>query len=223
MARIILLGAPGCGKGTVAGRLLAELGVPAISTGDIFRKNLSENTPLGLEAKGYMEKGGLVPDELVIALVADRLAQDDAKDGYLLDGFPRTIPQAEALDGILAESGASIDKVFYINVPRDVLISRIAGRRVCGECGKTYHVTNFPPKTEGVCDICGKELIQRKDDNEDTAATRIDVYDKETKPLADYYRAAGILVELDGTTGPDALKEAMLAELGISAPSGAES
>jgi adenylate kinase len=213
MARIILLGAPGCGKGTVATKLLAELGIPAISTGDIFRKNLSENTPLGLKAKGYMEKGELVPDELVIDLVADRLTEEDAAGGYLLDGFPRTIPQAEAFDKILDESGEAIDKVFYINVPRDVLISRIAGRRVCDGCGKTYHVTNFPPEKEGVCDACGSELIQRKDDNEDTAAVRIDVYEKETKPLADYYTKKGLLVELDGTTGPDALKEAMLEEL----------
>jgi adenylate kinase len=213
MAKIILLGAPGCGKGTVAGRLVDELHIPAISTGDIFRKNLSENTPLGLKAKGYMEKGDLVPDDLVIDLVADRLREADAKDGYLLDGFPRTIPQAEALSGILAEEDTGIDKVFYINVPRDVLISRIAGRRVCGGCGKTYHVTNFPPKVEGICDVCEGELIQRKDDNEDTAANRIDVYERDTAPLADYYRKTGLLVELDGTSGPDALKEAMLREL----------
>jgi len=214
MARIMLLGPPGSGKGTQAERITAKYGIPAISTGDIFRKNLAENTPLGLKAKGYMEAGELVPDELVIDLVADRLTEDDTKNGYLLDGFPRTIAQAEALDRLLAEKGEALDKVIYINVPKDVLVDRIAGRRVCSECGKVYHVTGFPPKREGVCDLDGAALIQRKDDDASTAVNRIDVYNEQTKPLVEYYAKDGTLIELDGTIGAENLEKQIADILG---------
>jgi adenylate kinase len=202
----MLLGAPGSGKGTQAERITQRYGIPAIATGDIFRKNLSEGTPLGLKAKGYMEAGELVPDELVIDLVADRLSEPDTKNGYLLDGFPRTIAQAEALDKLLSGKGEALDKVFFIDVPKDVLIDRIAGRRVCPSCGRVYHVTGMPPKQAGVCDDDGAELIQRKDDDAATAENRIDVYNEQTKPLVEYYKKTGLLIELDGTAGVDSLE-----------------
>jgi adenylate kinase len=203
MKRIILLGAPGSGKGTLAERITAKYGIPQISTGDILRQNTAQGTELGRKAKAYMEKGELVPDALVLDLVADRLEQPDAKDGYMLDGFPRTIAQAEALAGALAKSGSGIDFVVYLNTPRDELIRRISGRRLCGSCGKSYNVNNreFAPPADGACGACGGELIQRPDDTEAVAENRIDVYNEQTLPLVEYYRQAGLLTELDGT-GP---------------------
>jgi adenylate kinase len=200
MKRIILLGAPGSGKGTLAERVTAKYGIPQISTGDILRQNTADGTELGKKAKEYMDKGELVPDALVLDLVADRLAQPDAQEGYMLDGFPRTIAQAEALDKALSVSGSGRDLVVYLNTPRVELIKRISGRRLCGACGKSYNVNNktFAPTSPGVCDVCGAELIQRPDDTEAVAENRIDVYNEQTLPLVEYYRDKGILTELDG-------------------------
>jgi adenylate kinase len=207
MKKIILLGAPGSGKGTLAERLTAKYGIPQISTGDILRRNTAEGTELGKKAKEYMDQGELVPDALVLDLVADRLAQPDAREGYMLDGFPRTIAQAEALDKTLAASGSRIDLVVYLNTPKPELIKRITGRRLCGVCGKSYNVNNkeFAPSDDGKCDACGEALIQRPDDTEAVAENRIDVYNEQTLPLVEYYRKAGILTELDGM-GPIADK-----------------
>jgi adenylate kinase len=210
----MLLGAPGSGKGTQGERITEKYGIPSISTGDIFRKNLKEGTPLGLKAKTYMDAGELVPDELVVDLVVDRLSADDVKDGYILDGFPRTIVQAEAFDKLLKERSEALDKVIYIEVPKDVLIDRISGRRVCQACGKTFHIMGFPPKQEGICDVCGGELIQRADDNEATAENRIDVYNSQTAPLVDYYKDSGLLVTFDGTIGADVLFDKIVSVLG---------
>ena len=196
--RIILLGPPGVGKGTQASNIVKKYNIPHISTGDIFRANIKSGTELGITAKSYMDKGLLVPDEIVVSIVQDRLAQDDCKDG-LLDGFPRTVEQAEALDIELDKMGIKLDKVVNIDADKDVLIARVTGRRICRECGATYHVINNPPKVEGVCDIDGGELYQRADDTEETVATRIQVYLEQTQPLIDYYRKKGLLLDVDGT------------------------
>lgn len=197
--RIILLGPPGVGKGTQASNIVKKYNIPHISTGDIFRANIKSGTELGITAKSYMDKGLLVPDEIVVSIVQDRLAQDDCKDGFLLDGFPRTVEQAEALDIELDKMGIKLDKVVNIDADKDVLIARVTGRRICRECGATYHVINNPPKVEGVCDIDGGELYQRADDTEETVATRIQVYLEQTQPLIDYYRKKGLLLDVDGT------------------------
>ncbi|MFY9213876.1 MAG: adenylate kinase [Tissierellaceae bacterium] len=197
--RIILLGPPGVGKGTQASNIVKKYNIPHISTGDIFRANIKSGTELGITAKSYMDKGLLVPDEIVVSIVQDRLAQDDCKDGFLLDGFPRTVEQAEALDIELDKMGIKLDKVVNIDADKDVLIARVTGRRICKECGATYHVINNPPKVEGVCDIDGGELYQRADDTEETVATRIQVYLEQTQPLIDYYRKKGLLLDVDGT------------------------
>ncbi|MEG0918626.1 MAG: adenylate kinase [Anaerovoracaceae bacterium] len=198
---LILLGPPGAGKGTQAVRIVEKFNVPHISTGDIFRKNIKEGTELGKRAKAYMDKGELVPDSLVIEIATDRLTEDDCKDGFLLDGFPRTVEQAVALDGFLGKIGKKIDHVLDIDVNDEELMVRLIGRRVCKGCGASYHVTNMPPKTEGVCDKCGAELIQRADDTESTVANRIEVYNKQTMPLLDYYDKVGNISHLDGTIG----------------------
>ena len=198
---IIMLGAPGAGKGTFSAFLEERYSLPHIATGDIFRENIKNNTELGQKAKSYMDQGLLVPDELVVSLVADRLAKDDCKAGFILDGFPRTLVQAEALKETLADMGAQIDYALDFECPDDFIIERMAGRRVCKGCGASYHLVNVPPKQEGICDVCGAELIQRKDDNEETVANRIEVYNKETKPLIDYYEKAGCIAHIDGTTG----------------------
>jgi adenylate kinase len=207
MKKIILLGAPGSGKGTLAERVTAKYGIPQISTGDILRRNTAEGTELGKKAKSYMDKGELVPDALILDLIADRLAKPDAQAGYMLDGFPRTIAQAEAFGKALAESGSKIDIVVYLNTPKAELIKRITGRRLCSVCGKSYNVNNseFAPSKEGVCDVCGGKLIQRPDDTEAVAENRIDVYNEQTLPLVEFYRKAGVLTELDGM-GPIADK-----------------
>ena len=205
MPRLILLGAPGSGKSTQSEKTTREYGIPAIATGDILRENLEESTHLGLRAKGHMEAGELVPDDLMIALVKERLEKGDTNNGYLLDGFPRTITQAEALDAFLTEYGRKIDRVFDLSVPKDVLIKRIAGRRICPACGAAYHIEIKPPKKEGVCDRCGAGLIHRTDDTPKTIKRRLAVYDKQTKPLVEYYKKKGILAELDGTLDVETL------------------
>lgn len=200
--RLILLGAPGAGKGTQAIEIKEELNIPHISTGDIFRANIKDGTELGKKAKGYMDEGKLVPDELTIELVKDRLRKDDAKNGFLLDGFPRTIPQAEALDGFLKEEGIKLDRVVNIDVDKSVLLDRITGRRVCKDCKASFHIAFNSPKKENVCDHCGGELIQRADDNEETVKNRIGVYEKETSPLIDYYNKQGLVLNIDGNKSP---------------------
>ena len=201
--KIIMLGAPGAGKGTHAKKITEKFGIPAISTGDIFRENIKNGTELGKKAKEYMDAGNLVPDELVCDLVVDRLKQDDCKNGYILDGFPRTIPQAEALTAARAKDDDAIDYALEIFIEDQAIIDRMSGRRVCKSCGATYHVVNIPPKTEGVCDECDGELIVRDDDAPETVKKRLDVYHEQTAPLIDYYKKQGILKVIDGSKGLD--------------------
>jgi adenylate kinase len=196
--RFILLGPPGSGKGTQAERITRQYGMPQISTGDIFRYHISNETDLGRKVKEYVSTGALVPDELVVDLVLDRLTQSDVQNGWLLDGFPRTIAQADAFAEDLKKTGSAIDGVIYIKVPTDVLIKRITGRQVCEACGKTYNVCSFPTRDPGVCDRCGGEVKARADDTKETARTRIAVYEEQTKPLVEYYRNADQLTEVDG-------------------------
>ncbi len=201
--RLIMLGAPGAGKGTQAARVAAELKIPHISTGDIFRANIKNGTELGKKAKAFMDAGKLVPDELTCDLVADRLAQADCAGGFILDGFPRTIPQAEALDKVVAELGTKIDYAVNIDVPDEAIIERMSGRRACLSCGATYHVVYNPPKTEGICDTCGQPLVLREDDKPETVQTRLSVYHEQTQPLIEYYGAKNALVSVDGTKPMD--------------------
>lgn len=195
---LILLGPPGVGKGSQANKIIDGFGVAHISTGDIFRKNIKEETELGLRVKEIIAAGELVSDELTNELVFDRLSNETSENGFMLDGYPRNINQAEALDKWLSENGKELTKVIYINADKDVLISRIAGRRVCKNCGATYHVVNHPPKVEGICDICGGTLIQRPDDNEETAKSRIEIYEEQTSPLIEYYTKSGKLQRFNG-------------------------
>ncbi len=197
--KIIMLGAPGAGKGTQAKKIAAKYDIPHISTGDIFRANIKNGTELGNKAKTYMDQGFLVPDELVVDLVVDRVKQDDCKNGYVLDGFPRTIPQAEALDKALAAIGEKMDYAIDVDVPDENIVHRMSGRRACVGCGATYHLEYAPTKTEGICDACGKELILRDDDKPETVKKRLGVYHEQTQPLIDYYTNAGILRTVDGT------------------------
>ena len=201
MLRTILLGPPGAGKGTQAVKIVEKYGIPHISTGDIFRENIKNGTELGKKAQEYMNAGKLVPDDLVIEIATDRLTKDDCKEGFLLDGFPRTVYQAEKLDEFLAARGGKVDVVLDIAVGKDELITRLTGRRVCKACGASFHVVNIPPKKEGVCDYCGGELIQRADDNIETVTNRIEVYENQTMPLIEYYEKAGNIAHIDGTTG----------------------
>jgi adenylate kinase len=196
--RVIFLGAPGAGKGTQARQLAAEWGVPQVATGDMLREAVARKTPLGLEAKRYMDSGGLVPDEVVIGLVADRLAQADAKPGFVLDGFPRTVAQAEALDRMLRERAAPLDRVVFLDVSRPELLRRLTGRRTCRGCGTGYHMVSAPPKVAGRCDKCGGELYQREDDSEATVRHRLQVYERQTAPLLDYYRQRNLLATIPG-------------------------
>ncbi len=212
--RLIMLGAPGAGKGTQAKRVAEKYGIPHISTGDIFRANIKNGTELGMKAKSYMDAGALVPDELVCDLVADRIAQEDCAKGYILDGFPRTIPQAEALDRAADRLGAPVDYAVDIEVPDENIVSRMGGRRACVGCGATYHITFNPTKTEGICDVCGGELILRDDDKPETVQKRLNVYHEQTQPLIDYYKNKGILVEVDGTLGMDDVFAAIVGKLG---------
>jgi len=211
--RVIFLGPPGAGKGTQAQELAREWGVPHIATGDMLREAVAAKTALGLEAKRHMGSGGLVPDDVVICLVGERLAQPDAKAGCVLDGFPRTVAQAEALDALFARAGIALDRVIYFDVPRAELLRRLTGRRVCRACGHTFHLVSAPPRVAGTCDVCGGELYQRADDSEATVATRLDVYQKQTAPLLDYYRGRRLLAEVAGE-GPvagvgEAIRRAM--------------
>ena len=201
--KLVILGPPGAGKGTQAEYIVERYNIPHISTGDIFRENIKNNTELGKKAKSYMDKGLLVPDDLVIALVEDRLNKDDAKEGFLLDGFPRTVAQAVSLDSILDKNDEKLTKVINISVDPEILIERAVGRRVCKTCGMTYHVKFNPPKEEGVCDKDGTKLIQRNDDTEETVKTRISVYFDQTAPLIDYYRAQNLLIDIDGAKDID--------------------
>lgn len=197
--KIVMLGAPGAGKGTQAKMIAEEYGIPHVSTGDIFRANIKNGTQLGMEAKQYMDKGLLVPDELTVKILLDRVAQDDCKNGYVLDGFPRTIPQAEVLDKALVELGDGIDYAINVDVPDENIVRRMGGRRACLSCGATYHIEHIPPKTDGICDTCGQELVLRDDDKPETVQNRLNVYHEQTQPLIDFYQAKGVLKTVDGT------------------------
>ena len=212
--KIIMLGAPGAGKGTQAKKMAEKYQIPHISTGDIFRANIKNGTELGNKAKTYMEQGLLVPDELVCDLVVDRVKQDDCANGYVLDGFPRTIPQAESLDGALKAMGQKVDYAVNVEVPDENIIRRMGGRRACLACGATYHVENIPPKKEGICVVCGAELELRDDDKPETVKKRLNVYHEQTQPLIDYYTNAGVLVEVDGTLAMDDVFAAICKVLG---------
>ncbi|MBR3058200.1 MAG: adenylate kinase [Clostridiales bacterium] len=210
--KLIILGAPGSGKGTMATVLRDSYGITHISTGDIFRANIKEQTPLGQEAKKYIDAGQLVPDEITISMVEDRLKQDDCKNGYLLDGFPRTIAQAEKLDEMLAANDSAIDAVIRVDVPNEVIMGRVVNRRVCTSCGESYNVVSRPTKVEGVCDVCGKEVVQRDDDKPETVEQRLITYEKNTKPLIDFYNEKGIVITADNSKDPKtAFEQASLA------------
>lgn len=212
--KIIMLGAPGAGKGTQAKMIADKYQVPHVSTGDIFRANIKNGTELGMEAKKYMDQGLLVPDELTVKILLDRVAQDDCKNGYVLDGFPRTIPQAEVLDKALTELGDKIDYAINVDVPDENIINRMSGRRACLSCGATYHIEHIPPKKEGICDRCGSELVLRDDDKEETVKNRLDVYHKQTQPLIDFYTEKGVLKEVDGTRSMEEVFQAITEILG---------
>jgi adenylate kinase len=197
--RIIMLGAPGAGKGTQAKKIAEKYQIPHISTGDIFRSNIKEGTELGRKAKEYMDQGALVPDELTIGMLMDRIQNDDCVNGYVLDGFPRTIPQAESLKKALSEMGQKIDFAINVEVPDEIIIGRMAGRRACIACGATYHIVYNPSRVPDVCDVCGAELVLRDDDKPETVKKRLSVYHDQTKPLIEYYKEAGVLVNIDGT------------------------
>ena len=197
--KIVMLGAPGAGKGTQAVNIAKEYGIPHISTGDIFRANIKNQTELGMKAKEYMDKGALVPDEITIGMLLDRISENDCKNGFVLDGFPRTIPQAESLKAALLLQDQKIDVAIDIEVPDEVITERMGGRRVCSQCGATCHIVYNPPKKAGVCDNCGGELIQRADDNPETVLERLRTYHEMTQPLIDFYQKEGVLKSVDGT------------------------
>jgi len=201
--KIIMLGAPGAGKGTQAKLIAEKYGIPHVSTGDIFRANIKEGTALGKEAKEYMDKGQLVPDELTVRILLDRVSKKDCENGYVLDGFPRTIPQAEVLDNEVAKLGDKIDFAIDVEVPDENIIKRMGGRRSCPKCGATYHVEHIPPKEEGICDVCKAELVLRDDDKPETVKNRLEVYHKQTQPLIDHYSKQNILRTVDGTRDMD--------------------
>lgn len=208
--KIIMLGAPGAGKGTQAKMIADKYGIPHISTGDIFRANIKNGTQLGMEAKQYMDQGLLVPDELTVKILLDRVAQDDCKNGYVLDGFPRTIPQAEVLEKALTELGDKIDYAIDVDVPDENIVRRMGGRRACLSCGATYHIEHVPPKKEGICDTCGQELVLRDDDKPETVQNRLNVYHEQTQPLIDFYKAKGVLRTVDGTVDMKDVFEAIV-------------
>ncbi len=212
--KIIMLGAPGAGKGTQAKKIADKYQVPHISTGDIFRANIKNGTELGMKAKTYMDQGLLVPDELVVDLVVDRLSQEDCVNGCVLDGFPRTIPQAESLDAALAAKGEAIDYAIDVDVPDENIINRMSGRRACVACGATYHIVHIPTKVEGICDRCGEKLILRDDDKPETVKKRLDVYHAQTQPLIDYYTSKNVLKSVDGTQDMEAVFQAIVDILG---------
>ena len=211
--RVVLVGPPGAGKGTQAEFISSHFGVPKISTGDIFRFNVREQTPLGKEAQGYMDQGDLVPDELTIAMVRERLAEEDALDGFLLDGFPRTVPQAEALDELLVELATPIDVALELVVDDDEVVRRLSGRRTCRRCNHIWHIDFDPPKVDGVCDSCGGELYQRDDDRPETVRRRLDVYAEQTAPILDYYADRRMLVGIDATGPVESVTERAVSAL----------
>ena len=212
--KIIMLGAPGAGKGTQAKMIAEKYSIPHVSTGDIFRANIKDQTELGMEAKKYMDQGLLVPDELTVKILLDRVAQDDCKNGYVLDGFPRTIPQAEVLDKAVSELNESIDFAINVDVKDENIVKRMSGRRACLKCGATYHIEHIPPKKEGICDKCGSELVLRDDDKPETVQKRLNVYHEQTQPLIDYYNKKGILKEVDGSQDMKDVFSAIVAILG---------
>ena len=212
--KIIMLGAPGAGKGTQAKKIAEKYSIPHISTGDIFRANIKNGTELGRKAKEYMDQGLLVPDELTCDLVVDRINQEDCANGYILDGFPRTIPQAEALDAALKKMGTSIDYAIDVDVPDSNIVNRMSGRRACVGCGATYHLVFNAPKKEGICDVCGEKLILRDDDRPETVQKRLTVYHEQTQPLIDYYQKAGVLKTVDGTVDMEDVFAAIVNILG---------
>lgn len=214
MLRLILLGPPGAGKGTQAARICQKYSIPHISTGDIFRRHIKEGTEFGKKAQEYMNKGELVPDDLVLEIAEARLTEEDCKNGFLLDGFPRTVNQAEQLDKFLNEKNLRIDKVLDIKVDKEVLMTRLIGRRVCRSCGATYHVINMPPEKEGVCDVCGGELYQRSDDTAATVENRIEVYNAQTMPLVAYFEKLGNIAHIDGSKGLDDVLSDIVSVLG---------
>ncbi len=212
--KIIMLGAPGAGKGTQAKKIAEKYQIPHISTGDIFRANIKGGTELGMKAKTFMDQGMLVPDEITIGMLMDRIGQEDCINGYVLDGFPRTIPQAESLTKALAERGEKVDYAINVDVPDKNIINRMSGRRACLGCGATYHITFNPPVKEGICDTCGQELVLRDDDKPETVKKRLDVYHQQTQPLIDYYKNAEVLAEVDGTQPMDAVFQGIVEILG---------
>ena len=211
--KIIMLGAPGAGKGTQAKMIAEKYGIPHISTGDIFRSNIKDGTELGMEAKKYMDQGLLVPDELTVKILLERVARADCMNGYVLDGFPRTIPQAEVLDQALEKIGDQIDFAVNVSVPDENIVKRMSGRRACVGCGATYHIEHIPPKKEGICDTCGMELILREDDKPETVQNRLNVYHSQTQPLIEFYQKKGILQTVDGTVDMKAVFDAIVAIL----------
>lgn len=210
---LMVFGAPGAGKGTQAKFLIEKYGIPQISTGDMLRAAIANKSAMGMEAKKYMEAGELVPDATIIGIIKERLAEDDCKKGFILDGFPRTLAQAEALESMMQEMGIALDKVISLEVPDDLIVGRIAGRRVCTKCGASFHVEFNPPKSEDICDYCGGELIIRKDDNPETVKSRLDAYHSQTAPLIAYYSKMGVMVELDGTKDVDEVTADMFTAL----------
>lgn len=212
--KLIMLGAPGAGKGTQAKKIAEKYQIPHISTGDIFRANIKAGTELGMKAKSFMDQGQLVPDEVTIGMLLDRISQDDSKNGYVLDGFPRTIPQAESLTAALKERGETIDYAVNVDVPDENIVNRMSGRRACVGCGATYHVVYNAPKTENICDTCGEKLILRDDDKPETVQNRLHVYHDQTQPLIDYYKNEGVLVEVDGTQDLEKVFQDIVAVLG---------
>lgn len=212
--KIIMLGAPGAGKGTQAKQIADKYSIPHISTGDIFRANIKNGTELGKKAKQYMDQGALVPDELTCDLVMDRIQQDDCKNGFVLDGFPRTIPQAEALDAALGKINEKMDYAIDVDVPDENIVNRMSGRRACLNCGATYHLISIPPKVDGICDRCGSEIVLREDDKPETVQKRLKVYHEQTQPLIDYYKNQGILKSVDGTQPMDEVFKAIVTILG---------
>lgn len=212
--KIIMLGAPGAGKGTQAKQIADKYSIPHISTGDIFRANIKNGTELGKKAKQYMDQGALVPDELTCDLVMDRMQQDDCKNGFVLDGFPRTIPQAEALDAALGKINEKMDYAIDVDVPDENIVNRMSGRRACLNCGATYHLISIPPKVEGICDRCGSEIVLREDDKPETVQKRLKVYHEQTQPLIEYYSGKGVLKEVDGTQPMDDVFAAIVKILG---------
>lgn len=205
--KIIMLGAPGAGKGTQAKKIADKYGIPHISTGDIFRANIKGGTELGMKAKSYIDQGQLVPDDVTIGMLLERISETDCAGGYVLDGFPRTIPQAESLTKALEDRGEKVEYAIDVDVPDDEIVSRISGRRACLTCGATYHVATIPPKVEGICDACGEGLVLREDDKPETVQKRLEVYHSQTQPLIEYYKRAGMLVSVDGTKGLNSVFE----------------